>query len=115
MKHTLLALGAAAALGLFTLLLVPGLHRATAGSLGEEARLAIDVRCGEADGGAARACRTRLERLYAAGALEPDRTLRLRRFKFKFPILPGNRANPNQKLKISPGLKRKKLPNSFWE
>ena len=76
MKHTLLALGAAAALGLFTLLLVPGLHRATAGSLGEEARLAIDVRCGEADGGAARACRTRLERLYAAGALEPDRTLR---------------------------------------
>lgn len=48
----------------------------TTGALTEDARLAIDVRCPGEGSRAGRECRATLKRLYLAGALEPDRTLR---------------------------------------
>jgi len=54
----------------------PQLGEVARASLDEDARLALDLRCGEPTSGAARDCRANLERLYASGSLDPDRTLR---------------------------------------
>lgn len=51
-------------------------HHATTGGLSDDARLALEVGCIGHEGRAAGACRRRLERLYVAGTLDPDRTLR---------------------------------------
>jgi len=45
-------------------------------ALTEEARLALDVGCRGHHGRAAHDCRRLLQRLYLAGALDPDKTLR---------------------------------------
>jgi hypothetical protein len=50
--------------------------RLTRAALSEDARTAVDIRCRIEDDGAARQCRATLEKLYLAGSLDPDKTLR---------------------------------------
>jgi len=50
--------------------------RAATEALSEDARLAIELRCQDREGPAGRECRSTLERLFLAGTLDPDRTLR---------------------------------------
>lgn len=74
MRYGLLVTGVALCIGLG--LSARACERATTAVLTEDARLAIDVRCKAKDGPAARECRATLKRLYLAGSLDPDRTLR---------------------------------------
>lgn len=51
--------------------------RMTDSALGEEARLAIELRCGQsAAPSAAGECRRMLKRVFLSGSLDPDKTLR---------------------------------------
>ena len=50
--------------------------QATAAALSEEAKLAMELGCQGHTGRAAAECRDLLRRLYLAGSLDPDRTLR---------------------------------------
>jgi hypothetical protein len=52
------------------------LARVQRDALSEDARVAIELGCQRRQGLDERRCRSMLERLYLAGALEPDRTLR---------------------------------------
>jgi len=45
-------------------------------ALSEEARLAIELRCGQPQARAADECRRVLTRVYLSGSLDPDKTLR---------------------------------------
>jgi hypothetical protein len=76
MRYGLLVLAIVLCIGLGRGWLARTYEEMTTGALTEEARLAIDVRCPHEDSRAGRECRTMLKRLYLAGALEPDRTLR---------------------------------------
>lgn len=71
MRYGLLALGVIVCIALHG-----WLSHATGVALSDEARSAIDLRCNGRDGHAARECRRLLEKLYLAGALDPERTLR---------------------------------------
>lgn len=51
-------------------------ERAATAALSDDARLAITVRCQGRHTAAAKECRTLLRKLYLAGALDPDKTLR---------------------------------------
>ena len=73
MRHGLLAAGMAACMGLG---LVQVSRHATSAALSDEARVAIDLRCQGRNGRAASECRGLLEKLYAAGALDPEKTFR---------------------------------------
>jgi hypothetical protein len=72
MRRVLLALGIAVCIGL----LHGWLEHATGAALSDEARSAIDLRCDGRDRRADRECRELLEKLYLAGTLDPERTLR---------------------------------------
>lgn len=75
MRHGLLALGIA--LGIAVLVGFVRVYEHTPhAALSEEERLAIDVGCRGHKGQAAQECRSVLKRLYRAGSLDPDRTLR---------------------------------------
>jgi len=76
MRYGLLFVGIALCMGLSLSWLARSYEEATTAALTEEARLAIDVRCPELDRRDGRQCRGMLKKLYLAGALEPDRTLR---------------------------------------
>jgi len=76
MKPALLVLAAVTAAGIHQVLIAPALHDVTASALSDDARMAIELRCGDAQSSGARDCRARLERLYASGSLDPDKTLR---------------------------------------
>ena len=76
MKPVLAAAGLIATVGIHQVFIGPALDRVAAESLSGDARLAIALRCGESDRPAATRCRADLERLFASGALQPDRTLR---------------------------------------
>jgi hypothetical protein len=76
MRYGLVALGIAVCIGMCQGWLARAYDHVTTAALTEEARLAIDVRCHVQDDRAARECRSTLKRLYLAGALDPDRTLR---------------------------------------
>jgi hypothetical protein len=76
MKPLVISTAIVVVLVLHQLWVGPALERMATESLGEEARLAIELRCGDAQTPAARTCRADLERLYASGSLDPERTLR---------------------------------------
>lgn len=76
MRSGLLVLGVVLGIALHQGWLARAWDEATSEALTEDARLAIDVRCSEEHGRAGQECRRTLKRLYIAGALEPDRTLR---------------------------------------
>jgi hypothetical protein len=71
-----LALCLALGIGLTQGWLAQAYDHVTTAALSADARLAIDVRCGRQTGRAADQCRTLLTRLYFAGSLQPDTTLR---------------------------------------
>jgi len=68
MRYALIALGTATCLGLH--------HAATTPSLDEEAALAIELRCAGQSESVAENCRELHQKLYLAGSLDPDRSLR---------------------------------------
>ena len=80
MRNGLLILGIASGLalgvGLYQGWFARLYDHATTAALSEEARLAIDVRCGGQHGRVARECRGTLKKVFLAGTLEPDRVLR---------------------------------------
>lgn len=76
MKPALLVLGVIATAAIGRGLIAPALDDVATRSLSADAQLALDVRCGAPRSDSARACRDRFERLYAAGSLDPDKTLR---------------------------------------
>ena len=76
MRHALLVAGLALGLGLCCQGLVVGYGLITDGALSPEARLAVQLRCGDGAERENRECRSTLKRLYLSGALDPDRTLR---------------------------------------
>lgn len=51
--------------------------RLTTSVLSDDARKAIEIRCGIHDDRAAHECRSTLKKLYLSGSLDPDRTLRV--------------------------------------
>ncbi len=53
-----------------------GHQEAAEAALTEEARLAVDLRCRSGEDAATQSCRRTLTRLYLAGSLDPDQTLR---------------------------------------
>lgn len=76
MRYGLLALGIAASIGLAQGWLSHAYHEAAGAALSDEARFAIELRCKGRGERAARDCRRLLQKLYLAGALDPERTLR---------------------------------------
>jgi len=76
MRYGLLVLGIAVFIGLYQGWLARAYDYGTTAALTEEARVAIDVRCQIQDDRAARECRSLLKKLYLAGSLDPDKTLR---------------------------------------
>ena len=76
MRYALIILGIGVAIGLSQGWFVAGYDRATTMMLSDEARLAIEVRCGTQTGRSALECRSMLKKLFLSGALEPDRSLR---------------------------------------
>jgi hypothetical protein len=76
MRYGLLVLGIIVCLALHQGWFTRAYGRATTAALTDEARLAIDVRCGSDAGRSASDCRTLLKKLYLSGSLDPDKTLR---------------------------------------
>jgi len=76
MRYGVLALGIAVWIGICQGWVARAYDRATNAALTEEARVAIDVRCQVQDSRAARDCRGVLKKLFLAGSLDPDLTLR---------------------------------------
>lgn len=76
MRYVLPVIGIACSAALSVGCLAWACDRATTGALTEEARVAIELGCQGHAGRAARDCRSMLTRLYLAGSLDPDRTLR---------------------------------------
>lgn len=76
MRYGLLALSIAVCIGLYQGWFAGACDHATTAALTEEARIAIEVGCQGLDGRAARQCRSMLTKVYLAGSLDPDRTLR---------------------------------------
>ena len=76
MRFGVLVVGIVIGIGLSIGWLVPVYDRTTTEALSEDARLAIEVRCQGQRGRAARECRSLLKKLFLAGSLDPDRTLR---------------------------------------
>jgi hypothetical protein len=76
MRYALLVLAIFIGIGSYQGWFARGYDQATTAALSDEARLAIEVRCGGQSGRSARQCRSMLKRLYLAGSLDPDTTLR---------------------------------------
>lgn len=76
MKYGLLALAISLVIGLYQGWFAPGYNQAHRGTLSDDARLAIEIRCEGQSGRSAGECRSMLTRLYLAGSLDPDTTLR---------------------------------------
>jgi hypothetical protein len=80
MRTRLLVLTIAASIGVCIALYQGWLTKAydhvTTAALSREARIAIEIGCRGHDGRAARECRSMLKRVYLAGSLDPDKTLR---------------------------------------
>lgn len=72
MRYVLLALGIAACIALHQ----TWLSHVAGTALSDDAHLAIELRCKGRQGGAARDCHVLLEKLYLAGTLDPEKTLR---------------------------------------
>lgn len=96
MRYGLLIAGGIAGVGI-------GMHqgwfaraydRATTAALSPDARIALELRCRDQDGAAARECRATLKKLYLAGSLDPDQTLRSYCDSFKNARWGGSRPAP---------------------
>jgi len=73
---------------------------AASAALSEDARIAIEVRCGIEHDRAARDCRSLLKKLYRSGSLDPDKTLRTYCDRVKNALWGGSRpAQPEVCLK----------------
>jgi hypothetical protein len=72
MRNGLIAVGIAVLIGLQHV----WLRHAAQAALSDDARLAIELRCQGREGHEARKCRKLLEKLYLAGRLDPEMTLR---------------------------------------
>lgn len=96
MRYGLLALGIAVCIGLYQGWFARAYDQATAAALTEDARVAIDVGCRGRDGRSARACRAMLKKLYLAGSLDPETTLRAYCDAFKTARWGGSRPPPPQ-------------------
>ena len=90
MRHGLLALaaasGIAAAVGVYAY--------ANHAALSDSAELAIELRCESQSGAPARECRKLLRRLYLAGSLDPETTLRSYCDAFRAARWRGRRPRP---------------------
>jgi len=73
MRYGLLVLGIVGAIGLWFCGACDG---ATTAALSDDARLALEVGCQGRTPRATRECRDMLKKLYLAGSLDPDKTLR---------------------------------------
>jgi hypothetical protein len=96
MRYGLLVLGTASCIGLYQGWFARAYERVTTAALTDEARLAIAVRCQMKDDHAAHECRSTLKKLYLAGALDPDRTLRTYCDSVKNARWGGSRPAPPQ-------------------
>jgi len=76
MRYRLQTLGIALGIGLTLMGLIWAYGSASQAALTDEARLAIEVRCPDETTREGRKCHRMLTKLYVAGALEPDTTLR---------------------------------------
>jgi hypothetical protein len=76
MRYGLLVLGVLVCIGLYQGWFERAYDHAASAALTEEARLAIELSCQAQTSRAARECRSRLTKLYLAGSLDPDKTLR---------------------------------------
>jgi hypothetical protein len=94
MRYGLLILGIAVCIGLYQGWFALAYDHATSAALSEDAREAIDVRCQALHGRAARECRSMLKKLYLAGALDPDKTLRTYCDSVKSARWGGSRPDP---------------------
>ena len=94
MRYGLLVAGIVLCIGLYQGWLGRVYDHAANAGLTEDARLAIDVRCQGQEGRADRECRSMLKRLYLAGSLDPDRTLRVYCDSVKTARWGGSRPTP---------------------
>lgn len=76
MRSGFLALGVAGCIGLSSGWLACSYRDATGAALSEDARLAMELRCEGREARAAADCRRLLAKLYLAGTLDPEKTLR---------------------------------------
>jgi len=76
MRNGLLALATLVVVGLSQGWFARAYDAATTAALSDDARLALEVGCEREVGFAARECRAMLKKLYLAGRLDPDKTLR---------------------------------------
>ncbi len=76
MKPLLIFVALFAAVTMHRFWIGPALDDLAGASLDADAHRALDLRCGAPEHRASHACRARLGRLFASGALDPERTLR---------------------------------------
>ena len=76
MRYGLLALAMAVCMGLYHGWLASAYDPSHGAALSDEARAAIELRCHGREGRAANECRRLLGKLYLAGALDPETSLR---------------------------------------
>jgi hypothetical protein len=76
MRYGFLVLAIVIGIGLYQGWFARAYDQATSAALTDEAHLAIELRCGGHAGSSARECRSMLKKLYLAGSLDPDTTLR---------------------------------------
>ncbi len=76
MRYVLVVLALVGGIGLVHACSQRLVELAPGSGLTEDARLAIEVRCRDHNSQASRQCRSVLKRLYLAGTLDPDTTLR---------------------------------------
>jgi hypothetical protein len=76
MRYGLLVLGIAICIGLYQGWFAQTYEHVTTAALTDDGRIAIDLGCRGHKDRAARACRSRLTRLYLSGSLDPEKTLR---------------------------------------
>ena len=94
MRYGLLILGVAVCIALHQGWFAQAYERTTTAALTDEARVAIDLRCRDQSGRAAQECRSLLKRLYLAGSLDPDRTLRVYCDSVRTALWGGSRPAP---------------------
>jgi hypothetical protein len=94
MRYGLLVLCLAIGIGLYQGWFARAYDHVTTAALSEDARLAIDLRCQDQVERAARDCRSLLKKLYLAGSLDPDKTLRFYCESVKTGRWGGSRPEP---------------------
>jgi hypothetical protein len=98
MRYALLtlgiSLGIALCIGLYQGWFAQAYDRSTTMMLSEDARLAIEVRCGVRRGRHAVECRSLLKKLFLSETLDPDRVLRIHCEEIKHSPWGGGHPSP---------------------